>query len=180
MWCAASRPDRPPSEIETIAEPFAPHPHILVAAPGHRLVGRHHIPVRGLLDEPFIAREPGSGTRILCDTLFARHHLSFSPTYVMSSNETIKQAVMAGMAVSFLSLHTVGLEVATGALKVLDVQELPIVRRWYLVHRRDKRLSPAALAFREFMLEEAGAFVDKLMAAPMAAAKLKHRRLAPA
>lgn len=168
---------RPPSEIETLAEPFAPHPHVMVAAPGHRLAARRQIPVRALLEEPFIAREPGSGTRILCDALFARHHLAFAPTYVMSSNETIKQAVMAGMALSFLSLHTVGLEVAAGALRVLDVQELPVVRRWYLVHRRDKRLSPAALAFREFMVGEAGAFVEALMAPAMAKAKLRHPRL---
>ncbi len=171
---------RPPSEIETSAEPFAPHPHLIVAAPAHRFVGRNHITVRGLLDEPFIAREPGSGTRIMCDALFERHHLEFAPIFVMSSNETIKQAVMAGMGISLLSMHTLGLEIATGALKVLDVQEMPIVRRWYIVHRRDKRLSPAALAFREFMLQEAGAVVEKLMAPAMAVAKLKHRRLTPA
>ncbi|HXN15916.1 MAG TPA: LysR family transcriptional regulator [Usitatibacter sp.] len=168
---------RPPSEIETTAEPFAPNPHIILAAPGHRLVGRRHVALRELLDEPFIAREPGSGTRLLADALFAKHRLAFLPALVMSSNETIKQAVMAGMAISLLSLHTVGLEVATGALKVLDVEDLPIVRRWYLVHRRDKRLSPAALAFREFVLREAGAFVEALMAPAIAGAKLDHRRL---
>ena len=103
--------------------------------------------------------------------------MAFSPTLVMSSNETIKQAVMAGMAISLLSLHTSLLEIATGALHALDVEELPIVRRWYLVQRADKRLSPAALAFREFMLREAGGYVDALMAPALAAAKLAHRRL---
>ena len=167
---------RPPTEIETTAEPFAPNPHVAVAGPGHHLVGQRRIPVRELLAEPLIAREPGSGTRILSEALFARHHLAFAPTLVMSSNETIKQAVMAGMAVALLSLHTMGLEVATGALRVLDVEDLPIVRRWYLVHRRDKRLSPAALAFRAFMLEEAGAFVEAMMAPAMTAARLRLRR----
>jgi len=131
-------------------------------------------------EEPFIAREPGSGTRMLCELLFSRHRVPFAPTYVMSSNEAIKQAVMNGMAVSVLSLHTVGREVAAGALKVVDVEGMPMVRRWYVVHGHDKRLSPSALAFRDFMLKEAGAFVDRLMAPTMAAAKLKHRRLAPA
>ncbi|HSN21079.1 MAG TPA: LysR family transcriptional regulator [Usitatibacter sp.] len=168
---------RPPSEIETHAEPFAPNPHVIVAPPGHRLAGRRRLPVRGLLDEPFIAREPGSGTRILADGLFAKHHVAFSPTLVMSSNETIKQAVMAGMAISLLSLHTVGREVATKAIHVLDVEDLPIVRRWYLVHRADKRLSPAAVAFRGFILGEAGEIVDELMAPALATAKLVHRRL---
>ncbi|HXZ49012.1 MAG TPA: LysR family transcriptional regulator [Usitatibacter sp.] len=169
---------RPPDEIETRAEPFAPNPHVAVAPPDHRFARRRRLPVKSLLDEPFIAREPGSGTRILTDALFARHHVPFSPTLVMSSNETIKQAVMAGMAISLLSLHTLAREVATGALAVLDVEDLPIVRRWYLVHRADKRLSPAAHAFREFMLGEAGAFVDALMAPAVSAAKLVHRQLA--
>ena len=168
---------RPPSEVETVAEPVSPHPHIMVAAPDHRLVARRRLRVRELLDEPFIARETGSGTRMLTDALFARHHLAFAPTVVMSSNEAIKQAVMAGMAVSLLSMHTVGNEIATGALRMLDVEELPIVRRWYLVHRRDKRLSPSALAFREFMLEEARGFIERLMAPAMKAARLRHRLL---
>ncbi len=168
---------RPPGEIDNVGEPFAPNPHIMIAAPDHPLVGRRRIAVRDLLDEPFIARELGSGTRMLADTLFARHHMPFTPTLVMSGNEAIKQAVMAGMGVSFLSLHTLGVEIATGALKALDVQELPVVRRWYMVHRRDKRLSPAALAFREFMLAEAGAFVETMMAPAMKTAKLKHRLL---
>jgi DNA-binding transcriptional LysR family regulator len=168
---------RPPVEIETTAEPFAPNPHVAVAAPSHRLVTRRRITVREMLQEPFIAREPGSGTRILSEALFARHRVAFAPTLVMSSNETIKQAVMAGLALAVLSLHTVGLEIATGALRVLDAEDMPIMRRWYLVHRRDKRLSPAALAFRAFMLEEAGSFVEAMMAPAVAAAKLKLRRV---
>jgi DNA-binding transcriptional LysR family regulator len=168
---------RPPDEIEARAEPFAPNPHVAIAAPDHRYVGRRRLPVSALLNEPFIAREPGSGTRILTDGLFAKHKLEFSPTLVMSSNETVKQAVMAGMALSVLSLHTLAREVAAGAIAVLDVEDLPIVRRWYLVHRADKRLAPAALAFREFILGEAGNFVDSLMAPAVTAAKLVHKRL---
>ncbi|HXS53538.1 MAG TPA: LysR substrate-binding domain-containing protein [Usitatibacter sp.] len=168
---------RPPEEIEARAEPFAPNPHVVVAAPGHRLATRRRIALRELLEEPFIAREPGSGTRILADGLFAKHRVPFAPALVMSSNEAIKQAVMAGMAISFLSLHTVGREVAGKTMRVLDVEDLPIVRRWYLVHRAEKRLSPAAAAFRDFILGEAGAIVDEMMAPAIAAAKLVHRRL---
>jgi len=168
---------RPLDEIESFAEPFAPHPHVMVAAAGHPLARRRALAVRDLPRESIIAREPGSGTRGLADTLFARNHLTFAPTLVMSSNEAIKQAVLAGMAVSFLSFHTVSAEVAAGTLKVLDVEGLPMVRRWYVVHRRDKRLSPAGVAFRHFMLEEAGAFVERLVAPAMRAARLRHRLL---
>lgn len=168
---------RPPNEVETGASAFAPNPHVAVAAPDHPLLRRRRIPARSLLDEPFIAREPGSGTRNLTELLFSREEVAFTPQLVMSSNEAIKQAVMAGMAISLLSFHTVGTEIATGTLKVLDVEGLPLVRRWYVVHRREKRLSPAALAFRSFMLEQAGALVRALMAPAMAAAKLRHRFL---
>jgi DNA-binding transcriptional LysR family regulator len=168
---------RPPDEIETAAEPFAPHPHVMVAAAGHPLARRRALAVRDLPRESIIAREPGSGTRGLADTLFARNHLAFTPTLVMSSNEAIKQAVLAGMAVSFLSFHTVSAEIAAGTLKVLDVEGLPMVRRWYVVHRRDKRLSPAGEAFRRYMLEEAGAFVERLVTPAMRVARLRHRLL---
>lgn len=171
---------RPPNEIDTVAEPFAPHPHIMVAAPDHRFARRRRLSVRELLEEPFIARETGSGTRVLADELFSRHHLAFSPVVVMSSNEAIKQAVMAGMAISLLSMHTMANEIATGALKALDVEELPIVRRWYMVHRRDKRLSPSTLAFREFMLGEAPGFIERLMAPAMKTARLRSRLAADA
>jgi DNA-binding transcriptional LysR family regulator len=156
---------RPPAElaIACAAEPFARHPHIAIVAAGHRLAKCRHIPIRALLDEPFITREPGSGTRLLIQTLFEKRGLRFAPTMVMNSNEAIKQAVIAGMGVSFLSSHTVGLEIATGSIVPLDVVGTPVIRRWYLAHRKDKRLSPAALAFRTFVLAEAGAYMESFV-----------------
>ena len=138
----------PPAElaIDCAAEPFARHPHVVIAPVGHPLARRKSIPVRALMEEPFISREPGSGTRLIIQTLIEKRGVPFTPTMVMNSNETIKQAVIAGMGLSFLSLHTVGLEVATGTLVPLDVVGTPVVRRWYLVHRTDKRFSPAAIA----------------------------------
>lgn len=154
---------RPPAEIDTQADPFAPNPHVVIASPQHPLARRGHIPIGELLRESFIAREPGSGTRELSEQLFNKRGIAFKPTLVMNSNETIKQAVMAGMGVSLLSRHTVELELATRMLVTLDVAGTPVLRRWYLVHRKEKRLSPAALAFRTFMMAEASALVDKLM-----------------
>jgi LysR family transcriptional regulator, low CO2-responsive transcriptional regulator len=154
---------RPPAEIATAYEPFASNPHVVIAPPGHRLARRRRISLEELLREPFIAREPGSGTRQLSEQLFDKRGHPFAPTLVMNSNETIKQAVIAGMGVSLLSLHTLGLEITTGTLAVLDVAATPIMRRWYLVHRKDKRLSPVALAFHGFMLAEAASFVETFM-----------------
>ena len=88
----------------------------------------------------------------------------------MASNETIKQAVIANMGISFLSLHTTGLEVQTGLLKVLDIDGLPLVRRWQVVHLRAKLLSPAAEAFRYYVLEYGERLLAKMFPALVVAA----------
>jgi DNA-binding transcriptional LysR family regulator len=85
----------------------------------------------------------------------------------MSSNETIKQAVMAGLGVSFISMHTLGLELQAGKLVTLDVAGLPLVRDWYVIHLRDKRLSPIAAAFRTFLLEKGAAIIQQAVGIPL-------------
>ena len=149
----------PPEHLDTIAEAFAPHPHVIVAHPAHALGGKRGIPLKRVAAETFLMREPGSGTRGLLERLFASHRLPLKASMEMASNEAIKQAVMAQMGISFLSLHTVGLELDTGRLAALDVQGLPIVRHWYVVHLAQKRLSPIALALKEFLRQEAGTFL---------------------
>ena len=143
----------PPRELDLRVEPFAAHPLGVIAAPEHPLATLPHIPSALLDREPFIVREPGSGTRAAMERYFAEGRIKPASIMVVASNETIKQAVIANMGVSFLSLHTTGLEVQTGLLKVLDVDGLPLVRRWQVVHVRAKLLSPAAEALRYYVLE---------------------------
>jgi LysR family transcriptional regulator, low CO2-responsive transcriptional regulator len=152
---------RTPEGMDVVAEPFARHPHVIIAAPGHPLANKRRISLARLAQETFLIREPGSGTRGLLERLFVEHRLPLNVSMEMPSNETIKQAVQAGMGLSLLSLHTVGLELATRRLAVLDVQGLPIVRDWYAVHLTAKRLSPAAQAFREFLLSTAGKLIPE-------------------
>ena len=144
---------RPPREIATRAEPFAAHPLVLVCQPGHPLLGFGHIPVTALAPYPLLAREHGSGTRAAMDALFAEQHVEPNISMEMSSNETIKQSVMAGLGLSLLSLHTVGLELRHGLLNMLDVEGLPLMRSWFIVRMQSRQLSPAAEAFRYFMIE---------------------------
>ncbi len=144
---------RPPKEIATRSEAFAAHPLVFVCPPQHALLGVGQCQVSALEDQPFIVREHGSGTRAAMAAFFAAHRLEPRITMEMSSNETIKQAVMAGMGLSFLSLHTVGLEVRSGLMKVLDVADTPVMRMWNVVHLQSKVLSPAAEAFRYFIIE---------------------------
>ena len=152
---------RPPRELATRAEPFAVHPHAIVTAPDHPLTRIGHAPASLLNNYEFIIREPGSGTRVAMEKYFADHRLQPRVAMEMTSNETIKQAVMAGMGVSFLSLHTIGLERNAGLLTVPDIEGLPVLKRWYVVNNLSKTLSPAAEAFRYFILEEGERFLAK-------------------
>jgi DNA-binding transcriptional LysR family regulator len=152
---------RPPRELATADEPFASHPHAIIAAPDHPLAAKRRIPLARLAGEHFLIREPGSGTRGSMERVFADHGLAIAASMEMSSNETIKQAVMAGMGISFLSLHTVGLELEAKRLVILDVAGLPVVRQWHVIHLRDKRLSPAARLFRDFLLERGAALIER-------------------
>ncbi|MDN4573384.1 LysR family transcriptional regulator [Pandoraea cepalis] len=155
---------RPPPEIDTINEAFAPHPYVIVAPPDHPLASQRQIPFSRLTEEPFISRERGSDTWNSLQDAFGQRTQRLKITMEIASTETIKQAVVAGMGISFLSAHTVGMELQTGQLTVLDVQGFPAWQSWYVVHRRSKRLPPVALAFREFLLAEGAALIDGMMA----------------
>ena len=144
---------RPPKEIATRAESFAAHPLVFVCPPQHPLLNVGQPPVSALEGCAFIVREQGSGTRAAMQAFFSKHRFEPRITMEMSSNETIKQAVMAGMGLSFLSLHTIGLEVRNGLLCVLDVADSPVMRMWNIVRLQSKELSPAAEAFRYFIIE---------------------------
>jgi len=143
---------RSPQSLDTRAEPFAQNPHVIIAAPDHPLAKRRRIPVETLARETFIVREPGSGTRLAMQKFFDDRQIPCKVGMEMASNETIKQAVMAGMGVSFLSRHTLDLELHTRRLAILDVRGTPVIRQWHVAHLAKKRLSPTAAAFREFVL----------------------------
>ena len=145
---------RPPRELDTRAEPFAAHPLGIIASPEHPLARRREIAPKALDAEPFIVREPGSGTRAAMEQFFRDQRIVAAPIMEMTSNETIKQAVIANMGLAFVSLHTVALELSVQQLVVLDVVGLPLMRRWYIVNVQRKPLTPAAESFRYFVLDQ--------------------------
>jgi DNA-binding transcriptional LysR family regulator len=155
---------RPPQDLDTVNEPFAPHPYVIVAPPDHPLAGRRRVPVSRLAREPFVVRETGSDTWNSMVEAFGEHMAELNFAMKIRSTETIKQAVIAGMGVSFLSAHTITRELKARSLAVLDVQGFPMMAHWYVVHRRHKRLPPVAQAFRKFLLEEAGALIEPTLA----------------
>jgi DNA-binding transcriptional LysR family regulator len=153
---------RPPHDMDTVSESFAPHPYVIVAAPGHPLAGKKRIPPEVVVREPFVVREKGSDTWNSMKEGLTGHLADLNIAMEIKSTETIKQAVIAGMGISFLSAHTINLELKAGSLVVLDVQGFPLMLNWYLVHRREKRLPPVALAFKRFLLSEGAALIRQI------------------
>lgn len=151
---------QPPEQLDLDAEAFMDNPLVVIAPPDHPLTGERQIPLERLAQETFVIREPGSGTRAAMERYFAERGVKLQTGMQMTRNEAIKQAVRAGLGLSLVSGLTIELELETGRLAVLDVVGFPLRRRWYLVHRQGKRLSPAAAAFREFLLQ--GDFRDLL------------------
>ena len=146
---------QPPEGLDIIAESFMDNPLVVIADPGHPLARLSHVKFAHLAGETFLSRERGSGTRSAMERVFARHHIQPHISMEMETNEAIKQAVRAGMGLGILSLHSLELELETGRLVVLDVENFPLLRHWFVAHRSHKRLSSAALAFKAFLLSEA-------------------------
>lgn len=147
---------RVPKEMDCIATPFATNPMGIVSGPTHPMSRRKQAQFSDLNNQEFVVREIGSGTRQAMERMFAFHQTKFNIAMEMPSNETIKQAVMAGMGLSFLSLRTVRHELGSGYIVLLDIVGLPHIGHWYITHRSQKKLAPAAMAFKEFIIEQAG------------------------
>jgi len=153
---------RPPAESDLTADAFAAHPTLLVAAPDHPLATAPALVPTDVAGVALIAREEGSGTRLLMDKLCADAGIPPRITMTADSNETIKQAVMAGMGIAVLSQHTVGLELALGLLKTLNMQGFPVLRSWFVAHRRAMPLMPAHARLRAFFQEHGQSVIDDL------------------
>jgi len=154
---------RPPLDMDTVNEAFAPHPYVVVAAADHPLAGKKRIPISRIAREPFVVREKGSDTWNSMEDGFGEHLAQLNIAMEIRSTETIKQAVMAGMGVSFLSAHTVSRELQAGSLTVLNVQGFPLMLNWYVVHRKNKRLPPVAQAFKTFLMTEGATLIDQAL-----------------
>lgn len=162
---------RPPRDMDIVALPFAPHPYVIVAAPSHPLARARQIPRAALNRERFVQREQGSDTWNSMHEVFGRQFSRLNIAMQIRSTETIKQAVVAGMGIAFLSAHTIGLDLMAGNLVVLDVQGFPALLNWYLVHNRTKRLPPAAAAFKDFLVREGAPLIERLVHFEFAAAR---------
>ncbi len=146
---------RPPEELDLETEVIGSHPHVVIAAPDHPLAGARKVSLARLCDERVVVREHGSGTRLLHDGLFARAGRQPRIAMEVASNETIKQAVIAGLGVALISAHTVAAELDDERLVALHVDGTPIMRQWYAVKRRKSHPSPASDALWSSLVEHA-------------------------
>ncbi len=144
---------KPPADLDVVAEPFKRNPLIVIAAPTHPLAQRKRLSPSDLDGLSFVTREVGSGTRNAMERFFSDHDIAPGRTMEMTGNEAIKQSVEAGIGLAVVSRHTVELELDVGRLVELPVKGFPINRKWYIVHRVGKRLSPTVKEFRKFVLE---------------------------
>ncbi len=150
---------RSPSGIDTVAVPFAEHPLSIIAPPNHPMAGRKRFDLARLQQDTFLIREQGSGTRAAMEQAFKAAGFTPAETIEFGSNETIKQAVAAGMGLGFVSLHTAALDLAVKRLVLLRVDGMPVMRQWFVVHRAGKRLSAVAAAFKDYLVAEGAALI---------------------
>jgi DNA-binding transcriptional LysR family regulator len=143
-----------------VREPFASNPHVIIAWPGHPLATARGIAPIELRHESIVQREPGSGTRAMLDAFLALHRIAPRERITVSGNEMAKHAVMSQLGISLTSMHTLFLELKTGALVRLHVDHTPIERTWYVVYHPDRWLPPAAAAFRDYLLDEGARKVE--------------------
>jgi LysR family transcriptional regulator, low CO2-responsive transcriptional regulator len=152
---------RPPMGIDMDVRLIGDHPHVIIAPTSHRLARKPRLKLADLAGETFLMREPGSGTRGLMENLFETAGVRPKIGMSMSSNETIKQAVIAGLGIAFISAHTVATELDERRLVTLDVAGLPVVRQWFALSRKDKVLMPPARAMLEFLGAEGAQFLPR-------------------
>jgi DNA-binding transcriptional LysR family regulator len=157
---------QPPAQMDLEAGAFMENPLVVIAPPDHVLAKQKSVPLSALEKEIFLVRESGSGTRNAMERFFNAHKIDITTGMEVSSDEAIKQSVQAGLGLGVMSRDAVQMELSLGKLVILDVDAFPLLRHWYVVHRKGKRLSAVAQAFKDFLLAEGAQQLDKALDEP--------------
>lgn len=153
---------KPPATLNVLTEIFAKHPHVFIASTNHPLAFQKNLESEVLNRVEIITREQGSGTRYVMEKFFSTHNLSPLVRIEISGNETIKQAVIANLGVSFVSSHTIIQELLNKQLTILDVQDTPVMREWHVVTPNKHGTSLAVDVFRQFVQDHVGKIISGL------------------
>ncbi len=150
---------RPPTNFEVESQCIGPHPQVIIAAPNNALTSQKKVKLADLSNEAFLLREPGSGTRQMADQLLTSAGMDPQSALEFGSNETIKQAVMAGLGIALISSHTVAAELKDNRLATLNIDGLPDDRFWFIVRNEKKRLLPSSQALWDLFVESGSEFL---------------------
>jgi len=153
---------RTPKRLAVTTEEFYEHPYIVIASPENPLSNAKNISAQQLKKESILAREPGSGTRIVLEQFFASHNINTPELQEFSSNEAIKQGVIANMGIAFISAHTIHLETNAQLLSILDVDTMPTMKSWFVTYLKNRHINPASHAFKTFMEQHASKLMDTI------------------
>jgi DNA-binding transcriptional LysR family regulator len=143
-----------PDDESIGAIPFLDNRLQMCAPYDHPLANKKNLMIDDLKDEAFIYRELGSGTRMVMEDYLKKHDINTHPTMELGTNEAIKQAIMAGIGISLISELSLQTDCIMDRIKILNVKDFPILTRWHVVYRKDKRLSPVTQNFIAFLQEE--------------------------
>jgi DNA-binding transcriptional LysR family regulator len=147
----------PPDGRPVVAQAIVPNPLIVVASGNHPLAREKAIPFSRLASEPWLLREPGSGTRMIILRLFARHAIAPQIRAELGSDEAIREAVLAGLGISVLPRYAPGLDPVLARLVCLDVAGFPLESHWHVVYPVGRRICAPARVFMDFARAEAKA-----------------------
>jgi len=127
---------------------------VLVVPPGHAWAKRRDIAPESLADQPLLVREQGSATRSVTERALQRAGVRFQVAMELDHTEAIKQGVMAGLGVAFVSIYAVRGEIAAGRLRALRLRGIRVQRHFHVIHHEARRVTASARAFME-LLEQA-------------------------
>lgn len=154
----------PDNEVDVEAIPFALNPLTVMVPRGHPLTRQKKpVPLHAVAETPFLIREPGSGTRHAYLRLFEEQGLRPRITMELSSNEAIKHAVASSLGISILSIHSLALEGTSGPIEVLETEQFPILRKWFLVYPQNRQLSLTAGKFLDFSVSQEPFITNRLV-----------------
>ncbi len=154
----------PPGSDGMVTQALLPNPLVVFARDDHPLADVRQVTLARIAQEPFLMREPGSGTRLLATQLFERQGLSPRVRLELSTDEAIKEAILAGMGVAIMSRFTLGLDPESSRLVCLNVDGFPLENHWHFAYPVGKHLSATARAFMDFSRAEAKGLVAESLA----------------
>ncbi len=143
-----------PDDKSITAIPFLGNPLVMCGAPDHPLRNENDISIQQLKNEPFVYREPGSGTRMVLERYLTENSINVNPIMELGTNEAVKQAIMGGIGISLISKLSLENELILNKISILDVQELPIMTNWHALYKKEKNLSPVTENFLLFLQEK--------------------------